>query len=153
MNTVKVDSREELVRAQQSIVGDDIIIQECIEGREFTVGVYKDHDGYHTLPIVEVITQGGRLFDYAEKYESDGSNEVFVDLPENIRNPLEYMSTLIASALGCAGVVRIDWRYDAKNFYFLEVNTIPGFTSGSFVPKMWKRAGKSEEEFVEMLIV
>lgn len=49
--------------------------------------------------------------------------------------------------------MRIDWRYDGRDFYFLEVNTIPGFTSASLVPKMWKKAGKSEKEFVEMLAV
>lgn len=46
----------------------------------------------------------------------------------------------------------MDYRYDGTDIYFLEVNTIPGFTSGSLVPKMWKRAGKSEAEFVEMLL-
>jgi D-alanine-D-alanine ligase-like ATP-grasp enzyme len=47
--------------------------------------------------------------------------------------------------------MRIDWRYDGHDLYFLEVNTIPGFTSGSLVPKMWKKAGKTEGELVEML--
>ena len=103
--------------AQSAIVGDDIIIQECIEGREFTVGVYRDRDGYYALPIAEIITQDGVLFDYSEKYETDGYNEVFADLPDELRNSL----------------------------------TIPGFTSGSLVPKMWKKAGKSEGEFIKML--
>ena len=63
------------------------------------------------------------------------------------------MSIFITSALKCRGVVRIDWRYDGKDFYFLEVNTIPGFTSASFIPKMWKKAGKTEKEFVEMMMI
>ncbi len=149
--TTKVDSRAELMAAQSAIVGDDIIIQECIEGREFTVGVYRDRDGYYALPIAEIITQDGVLFDYSEKYETDGYNEVFADLPDELRNSLERQSTLIASALTCRGIVRIDWRYDGSDLYFLEVNTIPGFTSGSLVPKMWKKAGKSEGEFIKML--
>ena len=148
--TARVDSREELIVAQQSIIGDDIIIQECINGREFTVGVYRDSHGYSVLPIIEICT-GDRFFDYSEKYETDGSNEVFAELPDSFRNSLEHQSALIASALTCRGVVRIDWRYDGSDIYFLEVNTIPGFTSGSLVPKMWKKAGKTEKEFVEML--
>ncbi|MDD2693373.1 MAG: ATP-grasp domain-containing protein [Candidatus Gracilibacteria bacterium] len=148
--TSKVSSVAELITAQKAIIDDDIIIQECIEGREFTVGVYRDTDGFHVLPIVEICTNDG-FFDYEEKYETDGSNEVFAELEENIKNPLESMSLMIASGLDCKGVVRIDWRYDGKDFYFLEVNTIPGFTSASLVPKMWKKAGKSEKEFVEML--
>lgn len=151
INTVKVENREDLTRAQRAIEGDDILIQECIEWREFTVWVYKDASWYHALPIVEICTLW-EFFDYNEKYETDGSNEVFPDLPDAIRNPLESMSIFIASAIGCSGVVRIDWRYDGKDFYFLEVNTIPGFTSGSLVPKMWKRAEKDEGEFVEMLM-
>ena len=53
--------------------------------------------------------------------------------------------------LHCRGVVRIDYRYDGNDIYFLEVNTIPGFTSASLIPKMWKKVGKNEKEFVEML--
>lgn len=54
--------------------------------------------------------------------------------------------------LHCRGVVRIDYRYDGKDIYFLEVNTIPGFTNASLVPKMWKKIGKTEKEFIEMLL-
>ncbi len=151
LGTSKVNEWGGLIYAQKSIIGDDIIIQECIEWREFTVWVYKTLDGYAALPIMEILT-GEKLFDYSEKYESDGSNEIFANLDKNIESPLKDMSTHIASVLGCRGVIRLDWRYDGKNFYFLEVNTIPGFTSGSFVPKMWKKAGKTEKEFVEMLL-
>ena len=101
---------------------------------------------------MEILT-GEKLFDYSEKYESDGSNEVFANLEKNLQSSLEDMSIHIASVLGCRGVVRLDWRYDGKHLYFLEVNTIPGFTSGSFVPKMWRKAGKTEKEFVEMLFL
>ncbi len=152
LSTVKADSRKELVAGQQAITNDDIIIQECIEWREFTVGIYRDATWYHSLPIMEIITGNWAFFDYSEKYESDGSNEVFAELREDEQSQLEEMSTLIASAITCRGVIRIDWRYDGKDFYFLEVNTIPGFTSGSFIPKMWKKAGKTEKEFVEMLL-
>jgi D-alanine-D-alanine ligase len=99
---------------------------------------------------MEILTEG-RLFDYREKYETDGSNEVFAEVPDTLRSRLENTSTLIASALECSGVVRIDWRYDGRDIYFLEVNTIPGFTAASFIPKMWKKAGKTEKEFIEML--
>jgi D-alanine-D-alanine ligase len=70
-----------------------------------------------------------------------------------LRSTLENTSILIARSLECSGVVRIDWRYDGKHIYFLEVNTIPGFTAASFIPKMWKKAGKTEKEFIEMLIL
>ncbi|MBX9809290.1 ATP-grasp domain-containing protein [Candidatus Gracilibacteria bacterium] len=130
---------------------DVAIVQECIPGREFTVGVYKDTTGTHVLPIIEIVTIKQDFFDYEEKYESDGSNEVFSDIESALENELISTSTRIYDFLGCRGVVRIDYRYDSKNIYFLEVNTIPGFTSGSLVPKMWKKTGKTEKEFIEML--
>lgn len=65
---------------------------------------------------------------------------------------LRSQSEMIASMLHCRGVVRIDWRYDGKeDIYFLEVNTIPGFTEASLIPKMWKKTGKNKEKFIKIL--
>lgn len=127
------------------------LVQECIEWREFTVWVYRDADGYHVLPIIEIQTLRGDFFDYQEKYESDGSNEIFTELEPTLESALTEQSIRICQFLGTKWVVRIDWRYDDRDLYFLEVNTIPGFTNGSLVPKMWKKAGKSEREFVKIL--
>lgn len=148
--TSKVDSRNTLQQAQSLIEGDDILIQECIEWREFTVGVYRDESGHHVLPIMEACNASW-LHGYEEKYESDGSNEIFSNLETGLQKDLEEQSIRICQFLGTKWVVRIDWRYDGRDIYFLEVNTIPGFTSASFIPKMWKKAGKSEKEFIEML--
>ena len=129
------------------------MVQECIEGQEFTVWVYRDRSWTHVLPIIEIITLSWEFFDYQEKYETDGSNEVFSDIDTSLRSHLEEQSSKIYDHLTCRGIIRIDWRYDGTKLYFLEVNTIPGFTSGSLVPKMWKKAWKTEKEFVEMLCI
>ena len=100
---------------------------------------------------MEIVTSDGAVFDYHEKYETDGSNEIFPILDTHLTDELIASSEKISRLLRCSAVVRIDWRYDGKDIYFLEVNTIPGFTKNSFIPKMWKKAGKSEKEFVEML--
>lgn len=105
------------------------------------------------LPIIEIITIKQEFFDYEEKYESDGSNEVFSEIDMGLKNELEKTSIKIYDYLNCRGIVRIDYRYDGDTLYFLEVNTIPGFTSGSLVPKMWKKANKNEKEFIEMLSI
>ncbi|NRH21279.1 ATP-grasp domain-containing protein [Candidatus Gracilibacteria bacterium] len=149
--TNKVKNEAELSQACSLITDDDILIQECIEGREFTVGVYLDSDGYHSLPIIEIRTLSQDFFDYVEKYETDGSNEVFLEGEDDLQEELRGMSVAITKMLHCRGVVRIDYRYDGNDIYFLEVNTIPGFTSASLIPKMWKKVGKNEKEFVEML--
>jgi D-alanine-D-alanine ligase len=127
------------------------IVQEYIPGKEYTVGVYRDSSGTHVLPIIETISLKWEFFDYEEKYAPTGDNEIFSDIDTSLRSELESTSSKIYDFLGCRGVVRMDYRYDGKNIYFLEVNTIPGFTSGSLVPKMWKKAWKTEKEFVEML--
>lgn len=151
ISTHKVHDRSELLSAQESITDDDILIQECIEGREFTVWVYRNTSGYHVLPIMEIKNLSHDFFDYSEKYETDGSNEVWMTGENELQKRLSDESLRICEYIKTGWVVRIDWRYDGHDLYFLEVNTIPGFTSGSFIPKMWKKAGKSEGEFVEML--
>jgi D-alanine-D-alanine ligase len=79
LSTRRVTEHDELALACADIIDDDILIQECIEGREFTVGVYVDTTGYHALPIIEIKTHNQTFFDYREKYETDGSNEVFLE--------------------------------------------------------------------------
>lgn len=154
ISTYKVWEHDELADACISLPeNDDILIQECIEWREFTVAVYRDKTGYHTLPIMEIVNLENAFFDYEEKYETDGSNEVFVQWEEILQQTLSKESIRVAEYIGTRWVVRIDWRYDGRDIYFLEVNTIPGFTSGSFVPKMWKKAGKNEGDFVEILMI
>ena len=132
-------------------LSDIPMVQECIEWKEYTVWVYKDSTGTHVLPIIEIITLKGAFFDYEEKYETDGSNEVFSDIHHTLKSELEIQSAHIYDFIGCRGIIRIDWRYDGKDIYFLEVNTIPGFSKASLVPKMWRKAGKSEKEFISML--
>lgn len=151
LSTKRVTTHDELAFACSDIPDDDILIQKCIEGREFTVWVYIDASGFHTLPIIEIITQNGTFFDYAEKYETDGSNEVFLEWEEELQRELSETSQRICEYIGTRWVVRLDYRYDGKNIYFLEVNTIPWFTTGSLIPKMWEKAGKTEKEFLEML--
>ncbi len=149
--TSKVKNQAELIAASKAITDDDILVQQCIEWREFTVGVYRDANGYHVLPIIEIRTLSQDFFDYSEKYETDGSNEVFMEWEAELQKRLSSESLLICEYIKAGWIVRIDWRYDGSDLYFLEVNTIPGFTSGSLVPKMWRKARKSEGEFVEML--
>jgi D-alanine-D-alanine ligase len=148
----KVQNMQELKRACETIKDDDILIQKCIEGREFTVWVYHDATWYHSLPIIEIITQNGTFFDYSEKYETDGSNEVFLKWEEELQKKLSETSQRICEYIGTRWAVRLDYRYDGKDIYFLEVNTIPGFTTGSLIPKMWKKAGKTEKECIKMLM-
>ena len=87
------------------------IVQEYIDGEEYTVGVVGPNKNPEVLPIMQIVNVKAELFDWQEKYESDGTNEVF---PENIAPELEKelkdISRSIYTQLGCSGVARIDYR-------------------------------------------
>ncbi len=128
-------------------------MQEFIDGDEYTVGVVGPTNHPEVLPLMQVVNLSAALFDWQEKYESDGSNEIF---PEHItperKQRLEDISRKIYTMLGCSGVVRIDYRVRGEEVFFLEVNTFPGATPASFIPKMWKKSGKNMGEFIDSLI-
>jgi D-alanine-D-alanine ligase len=132
---------------------DRPIVQEYIDGDEYTVGVVGPNKHPEVLPIMQIVNVKAELFDWQEKYESDGSNEIF---PENIDPELEKrlhdISKHIYTQLGCSGVARIDYRVRGNDIFFLEVNTFPGATTASFIPKMWAKSGKNMGQFIEMLI-
>lgn len=129
------------------------LIQEYIEGDEYTVGVIGVNQRPEVLPLMQIVNVRAELFDWQEKYESDGTNEIF---PENmnpaLRESLEDISRKIYTSLGCRGVARIDYRVRGDEIYFLEVNTFPGATKASFIPKMWQKSGRTMGEFIEMLV-
>lgn len=117
------------------------------------MGVVGPNKNPEVLPIMQIVNIKAELFDWQEKYESDGSNEIF---PENM-NPalaerLQQASRKIYTQLGCSGVARVDYRVRGDEIFFLEVNTFPGATKASFIPKMWRKSGKTMGNFIEMLI-
>lgn len=117
------------------------------------MGVVGPNHAPEVLPIMQIVNLKSVLFDWKEKYESDGSNEVFpLALDPALEEKLRTASAKIYQLLGCRGLARIDYRVRNGELYFLEVNTFPGATKASFIPKMWQKTGKSMGEFIEMLI-
>lgn len=102
---------------------------------------------------MQIVNLKSVLFNWQEKYESDGSNEVFPrDLEPRLQQRLEDISKRLYFLLGCSGVVRIDYRVRGEEIFFLEINTFPGATSSSFIPKMWRKTGRSMGNFIELLL-
>lgn len=129
------------------------IVQECIDGEEYTVGLVGPSEMPEVLPMMQIVNVKAALFNWQEKYESDGSNEIFPDdMDPDLRKQLEQQSKKIYTALGCRGVARIDYRVRDGVPYFLEVNTFPGMTPASFIPKMWQKTGRTMGEFMEMYL-
>ncbi|MGN0852809.1 MAG: D-alanine--D-alanine ligase [Kiritimatiellia bacterium] len=113
----------------------DALVEAFVPGREMTVGVLGDQ----VLPVVEICAPGG-WYGYDEKYRSDETRYVFPSdgfLPE-----MQRLARAACEATGCRGVARVDFRVTPEGRMFvLELNTSPGMTGHSLVPKAAARAG------------
>ena len=126
-----------------------VLVEEYIPGRELTVAIINNEP----LPVLEIKPKHG-IYDYECKYTS-GMSEYIVPapLPEIVFQELQVMAVQAFKALRCEGYARVDFRLNPENLpYTLEVNTLPGMTSLSLVPKMANAAGISFEELVEIII-
>jgi len=128
-----------------------LMIEEFIPGRELTCGVLDDQ----VLPVVEAVSRRG-FFDYAAKYDKASGTEYAVDPPDldpAVRRRIQAVAMASHRALGCDDFSRVDFRYDpdADRLVVLEVNTIPGMTPTSLLPKAAAAAGLDFGALVERL--
>ncbi len=126
-----------------------ILVEEYIPGREVTVAVIYDE----ALPVLEIRPKHG-IYDYECKYTS-GMSEYIVpaDVTDNVAKSLQEIAVLACKSLRCEVYARVDFRLSPENkVYALEVNTLPGMTSTSLVPKMAKAVGLTFEQLVEKII-
>jgi D-alanine-D-alanine ligase len=152
----KVKAVEELLPAIEKAFTEDnqVLIEEFIEGRELTIGVYKV-DGYlRTLPPTEIVSKN-EFFDYEAKYTPGVTNEITpAPVSETIKDQLESKAAYIYRHLNCRGVVRMDFilQKGTNKLFFLEVNTMPGQSENSIVPQQVKVAGMELKTFYGALI-
>lgn len=135
---------------REGIVSDEVLlVEELIEGREITVGILNGK----ALPIVEVRPKSG-FYDFKSKY-TPGQTEYLVPAPldDLFREELQASCEHIYSFLKLEGAVRMDFMLNEKGeSYFLEVNTIPGMTETSLLPKAAACAGLSFEDLCEEIL-
>ena len=125
------------------------LIEKYIPGRELTVAILLDE----ALPVLEIVPKGG-MYDYKHKYTS-GMSEYIVpaDITEEVAVKAQQQALKAFHSLGCEGYARVDFRLDIDNeLYCLEVNTLPGMTPLSLVPKAAKAVGISFEELIKKII-
>jgi D-alanine-D-alanine ligase len=128
---------------------DKILIERFIDGYELTVGILENK----ALPVLEIKPKHD-LYDYECKYTS-GMSEYIVpaDIPSGAAKILQEQALLAFNSLGCEVYGRVDFRLDRDyKPYCLEVNTLPGMTSTSLVPKMAKAVGISFEDLIDRII-
>ena len=128
---------------------DKAIIEEYIPGREMTVTVFDNK----ALPVLEIKPEHG-LYDYECKYTPGMTQyEVPAKISKQVEEDIQSQALLAFNSLGCRGYSRVDFRLkNDKETYCLEVNTLPGMTSTSLVPKAAKAVGISFEELVDRIV-
>jgi D-alanine-D-alanine ligase len=152
----KVKNQYDLPSAIDKAFKEDsqILIEEFIEGREFTVGVVKLDGKVTVLPVTEVET-AKEFFDFEAKYTPGVAVETTpAPLRAETLTRVQEIATAVYQKLNCRGVVRIDFILlgDEGDFYFIEINTIPGQTATSFIPQQVAAFGLSLNDFYTKLI-
>ncbi len=139
----KVKSAEDFETAIETAFGKckEILVESFIDGTEFTCGLYKVGDKKVIMPVAEVIPKK-EFFDYEAKYDAKMSEEIIPGrFSEEITDRIQEMASVVYDVLRCDGIIRIDGFVRGEEVIMLEVNTTPGMTANSFVPKMVKVMG------------
>ncbi len=153
----KVDRAEDLDAAIEKAFKEDdqVLAEEMIRGREFTVGVFRSQGEIIVLPLTEVKAHADKaFFDFEAKYEGKSTETTPAVVEETIAGKIRDAARQVYTIFNCRGVVRIDFIYQEETGrpYMLEVNTIPGQSEASIVPQQVKAMGWSLKEFYTKLI-
>ncbi len=154
MSKVNNPSEELGVAIEKAFKEDNqILVEEYIKGREFTIGVFRHQGQVITLPITEVISKK-EFFDFEAKYLGKSDEITPAQVEETIAEKVRAAARKIYQVLNCRGIVRIDFIYNeaAGEPYMLEVNTVPGQSEASIVPQQVKAMGWTLQEFYTAII-
>ncbi len=134
---------------------DQVIIEQMVEGREFTIGVYRKQNEIVVLPITEVMAHKEKdFFDFEAKYEGKSSEITPAEIPADWQSALEHAAKKVYQVFNCRGVIRIDFIFNTAESrpYMLEINTIPGQSDASVIPQQVRAMGGDLKEFYSQLV-
>ena len=118
--------------------GSEVIVEENIEGREVTCGLYRDSEGIKALPITEIISEN-EYFDYDAKYHGKSKEITPAELTDLITTQIQSLTKEIYRILGMKGIARMDYIINDCGIPFLiEINSVPGMSNESIVPQMFE---------------
>ncbi len=152
----KVKQHEDLKAALDKAFKEDnqVLVEEFVEGREFSVGVFKTKGNIVVLPATEVIP-ANEFFDFEAKYTPGATEEITPGrMTDEEKDKVERVVAAVYQKLNCKGIVRIDYflQHGSSDFYFIEINTIPGQTATSFIPQQVAAMGVELKEFYTQVI-
>lgn len=134
-------------------VDDQVLVEEFISGREFTIGVFKSKEKIIALPITEIISKN-EFFDFEAKYQGASEEVTPANVAETVAEKIRNEAQKAYAVFNCNGIVRIDFIYNEAegNPYMLEINTVPGQSDASLVPQQVVAMGWSLKEFYSAII-
>ena len=151
----KVNTEHELAPALEKAFKEDtqVLVEEFISGREFTIGVFKSKGTLTVLPITEITTEN-EFFDFEAKYQGKSKEITPAVISEKMFSDLTTAAKKVYATLNCRGVVRIDFIYDEtlEKAYMLEVNTVPGQSEASVIPQQVKAMGWNLTDFYATIV-
>ena len=151
----KVKTAAELAPAIEKAFteSDAVLIEEFIRGREFGCGVWITADDIRTLPVTEIKSHK-EFFDYEAKYTAGMSDEITpAEIPADTARRIQRLAAAAARACHCRGIVRVDFIVtEADDIYMVEINSIPGMSGGSIVPKQIAAAGLDLGDVLDTII-
>ena len=155
IGTTKVKHKADVIPAVEKglkEVGNQVIIEEFIEGTEITCGVIRYKGKIKALAITEIICKND-FFDFQAKYQDKATEEITpARIPLTTEAECKNLSEYVYRVLGCKGMIRIDYIIKKGKLYLLEVNTIPGMTERSLLPQQAEYAGISKQELYDNAI-
>lgn len=151
----KVTTADALAPALEKAFKEDtqVLVEEFISGREFTIGVFKTKGALQVLPITEIET-ANEFFDFEAKYQGKSVETTPALISDTMQSLLEAAAKRVYEVLNCRGVVRIDFIYNEEKGlpYMLEVNTVPGQSAASVIPQQVKAMGVSLQDFYTSIV-
>lgn len=131
---------------------DEALVEEFVEGAEFTCGLVKLKDKELIFPVTEVLPKN-EFFDFEAKYVEGKTDEITpARISAELTKRVQDLSSQIYDLCNCKGIVRVDFILKNGEFYFLEVNTTPGMTATSFIPQQIEAMGMNLREMLSLII-
>jgi len=150
----KVKKQEDLLPAISEAFKEskEAMVEAFMDGREVACGVVKTKDKSIVLPVTEIISKN-EFFDYEAKYTPGRSDEITpANFPAEVTDEIQRLSSLIYDLIGCKGIVRVDFIIIGGNPFFLEINSVPGMTKESLIPKQAEVAGIPLRDLYSMVL-
>jgi D-alanine-D-alanine ligase len=149
----RVDEKEGIVSAINAAFeeGETVIIESFLDGTEVTCGVYKTKSGIQALPLTEIVTENA-FFDFEAKYQGLSDEITPARISEELTVKIQEISKEIYQLMQLRSISRIDYMIVKGVPYVIEVNTTPGFSAESIVPKMIEASGQTIKDFWTIII-